>query len=430
MMRKYFFLILFSFWFVSFLAQNSNWSVNASNYQYSMTFTASLNTNGATLSSSGDKVAAFVNGEVRGVANVVYEAAYNKYVAYLSVYANTNGETISFKMYDSDTDAIVTSLETYNFSIDDSVGGVFQSYSIANPALSNDAVLNSFSFKGITPVSASILNNRIDIVLPSGTDSTNLIAEYSISTGANFFVDFTNQISGETSQNFTNTVSYKLMSENEATLIDYDVHVAVEVLDTERPELILSSAVNSFVKQAPVVINVQTNVAISGFTTEDILLSNAVVSVMNKVDELNYILQIIPIQQGLFSIEIPENSVFNTENEGNSVSNKLSFTYDLIRPNVLSIQRKNPTEEITKSNILVFTVYFSEAVETVFSTDFESVSNATFTVVKENNSTYSVSVNNLESYFGAVSLNLKSTNTIQDKAGNLILNSVINVHQN
>jgi hypothetical protein len=411
-------------------SQESDWSVNASNYQYSMTFTASLNANGVTLSFSEDKVAAFVNGEVRGVANVVYEAIYNKYVVYLSVYANTSGETISFKMYDSNTDAIVTSAETYDFSIDDSVGGVFQSFSIANPALSNAAVLNSFSFKGITPVSETIQNNRIDIVLPSGADITNLITEYSISDGATFFVDFTKQISGVTSQNFTNTVSYKLMSENEATLIDYDVHVAVEVLDTERPELILSSAVNSFVKQAPVSINLETNIAILGFTTEDILLSNAVVSAMNKVDEFNYILQIIPIQQGLFSIEIPENSVFNTENEGNSVSNKLSFTYDLIRPCVLSIERKNPTDEITKSNTLVFTVYFSEAVETVFSTDFESVSNATFTVVKENNSTYSVSVNNLESYFGAVSLNLKSTNTIQDKAGNLILNSVINVHQN
>ena len=429
-MKNYFFFLALLLIALKVKAQDSNWSVNAADYQYNMTFTAFLSINGTTLSSSEDKVAAFVNGEVRGVANVVYVSAYNKYVAYLSVYANTNGETISFKMYDSDTDAIVASAETYNFSIDATVGGVFQSYSIANPALTKDAVLNSFSFKGITAVSASILNNRIDIVLPFGTDSTNLIAEYSISTGANFFVDFTNQISGETSQNFTNTVFYKLMSENEATLIDYDVHVALELANTDPPELILSSDVNSFVKQAPVVINVQTNVAISGFTTEDILLSNAVVSVMNKVDELNYILQIIPIQQGLFSIEIPENSVFNTENEGNSVSNKLSFTYDLIRPNVVSIQRKNPTDEITKSNTLVFTVYFSEAVETVFSTDFESVSNATFTVVKESNSTYSVSVSNLESYFGAVSLSLKSTNTIQDKAGNLILNSVINVHQN
>jgi hypothetical protein len=430
MMRKYFFLILFSFWFVSFLAQNPNWSVNASNYQYSMTFTASLNTNGATLSSSGDIVAAFVNGEVRGVANVVYEAAYNKYVAYLSVYANTNGETISFKMYDSDTDAIVTSLKTYNFSIDDSVGGVFQSYSIANPALSNDAVLNSFSFKGITPVSASILNNRIDIVLPFGTDNTNLIAEYSISTGANFFVDFTNQISGETSQNFTNTVSYKLMSENEATLINYDVHVALELANTDPPQLILSSDVNAFVKQAPVVINVQTNVAISGFTTEDILLSNAVVAAMNKVDELNYILQIIPIQQGLFSIEIPRNTVLNIDSEGNTISNKLIFTYDLVSPYVAAIKRSNPVEEITKDNTLAFMVTFSEDVENVSSSDFMSVSDATFTVAKENDSTYLITVMGIEDFYGAVYLNIKPVNTIQDKAGNLFMNAVINVNQN
>jgi hypothetical protein len=430
MMRKYFFLILFSFWFVSFLAQNPNWSVNASNYQYSMTFTASLNTNGTTLSSSGDIVAAFVNGEVRGVANVVYVSAYNKYVAYLSVYANTNGETISFKMYDSDTDAIVTSLETYNFSVDATVGGVFQSYSIANPALSNDAVLNSFSFKGITPVSASILNNRIDIVLPFGADRTNLIAEYSISAGATFFIDFTNQISGETSQNFTNTVSYKLMSENEATLIDYDVHVALEISNTDPPQLILSSDVNTFVKQAPVVINVQTNVAISGFTTEDILLSNAVVSAMNKVDELNYVLQIIPIQQGLFSIEIPGNSVFNNENEGNATSNKLNYTYDLIHPYVLSIKRENPLNEITTADVLVFTVLFSEPVDNVLASDFISVSGANITLVQETTAKYIVTVNNLASYSGAVPLNIKLTNTIQDRASNLLLNSVFNPRKN
>jgi hypothetical protein len=430
MMRKYFFLILFSFWFVSFLAQNPNWSVNASSYQYSMTFTSFLNVNATTLSSSEDKVAAFVNGEVRGVANVVYVSAYNKYVVYLSVYANTNGETISFKMYDSNTDAIVPSVETHDFSVDGTVGGVFQSFSIANPALSNDAVLNSFSFKGITTVSETILNNRIDIVLPYGTDTTNLIAEYSISTGATFFVDYTNQISGETSQNFTNIVPYKLMSENEATLIDYDVHVTVAVSNTDPPQLILSSAVNAFVKQAPVGINVQSNVAISGFTTEDISLSNAVVSAMNKVDEFNYVLQIIPIQQGLFSIEIPENSVFNTENEGNSVSNKLNYTYDLIQPYVVAIKRKNPTDEITDSETLEFTVTFNEAVENVTSSVFDLISGASIKLTKETAAEYIVTLTNIKNYTGIVSLNIKATNTIQDIAGNLLMNAVINVHQN
>ena len=395
-----------------------------------MTFTTFLSVNGTTLSSSEDKVAAFVNGQVRGVANVVYVSAYNKYVAYLSVYANTNGETISFKMYDSDTDAIVASAETYNFSIDATVGGVFQSFSIANPALSNDAVLNSFSFKGITTVSETILNNRIDIVLPFGTDSTNLIAEYSISAGATFFVDFINQISGETSQNFTNAVSYKLMSENEATLIDYDVYVALEISNTDPPQLILSSDVNAFVKQAPVVINVQTNVAISGFTTEDILLSNAVVAAMNKVDELNYILQIIPIQQGLFSIEIPGNSVFNNENEGNAASNKLNYTYDLIHPYVLSIKRENPTDEITNSETLEFTVIFNEAVENVTSSVFDVISGASINLTKETAAKYIVTLANIKNYTGIISLNIKATNTIQDIAGNLLMNAVINVNQN
>ena len=429
-MKNYFFFLALLLIALKVNAQDSNWSVNAADYQYNMAFTTFLSVNGTTLSSSEDKVAAFVNGEVRGVANVVYVSAYNKYVAYLSVYANTNGETISFKMYDSDTDAIVASAETYNFSIDATVGGVFQSYSIANPALTKDAVLNSFSFKGITSVSTSILNNRIDIVLPFGTASTNLIAEYSISAGATFFVDFTNQISGETSQNFTNTVSYKLMSENEATLIDYDVHVALELANTDPPQLILSSDVNAFVKQAPVVINVQTNVAISGFTTEDILLSNAVVSAMNKVDELNYVLQIIPIQQGLFSIEIPENTVLNIDSEGNEKSNKLIFTYDLVRPYVAAIKRSNPVEEITKDNTLAFMVTFNEDVENVSSSDFMSVSDATFTVAKENDSTYLITVMGIEDFYGAVYLNIKPVNTIQDKAGNLLMNTVINVNQN
>ena len=58
-------------------AQPPNWYVNAFNYQYSMTFTAFLNVNGASLTSSKDKVAAFVGDELRGVSNVVYEQSLN-----------------------------------------------------------------------------------------------------------------------------------------------------------------------------------------------------------------------------------------------------------------------------------------------------------------------------------------------------------------
>jgi hypothetical protein len=121
--------------------------------------------------------------------------------------------------------------------------------------------------------------------------------------------------------------------------------------------------------------------------------------------------------------------VLNIDSEGNETSNKLMFTYDLVRPYVAAIKRSNPVEEITKEDTLAFMVTFSEDVENVSSSDFMSVSNATFTVAKENDSTYLVTVR-IEDSYGAVYLNIKPVNTIQDKAGNLLMNAVINVNQN
>ena len=429
-MKKYLMYFLIGFCAVNISAQSPNWTLNTASYQYSMTFTAFLNVNGTTLTSSEDKIAAFVNDEVRGIANVVYVASADKYVAYLSVFSNTSGETIRFKIFDSTNDTVVDVAETQDFIIDGNMGGIFQSYSIANPALSNEAILNSFAFSGITNVTQTINNNIIDIVLPADTDVTNLIAEYSLSSGARFFVENKKQVSGTTTQNFTNSIIYTLLSENEAVLLEYEVKVTLENANMVLPEIVLKSDTSFFVKQAPVFINMETNVAILVFVTEDVSLTNAVVSSIKKENDLFYILEIVPIQQGEFSIEIPENVVLNTDNEGNSTSNKLAFMYDLVPPYLMSVKRKSPTEEITDNDSLEFIVVFSEDVEYVFSSYFKSVPFATFSVEIESNSRYLVTVSNIENFIGAVSLNLKPINTIQDKAGNLLLNSIINVHQN
>ena len=99
MIHKYFIVLTLLFLGFQSKAQDPNWSVNSANYQYSMTFTAFLNVNGTALTSTNDKVGAFINGELRGVASVVYVSSADKYVVFLSVFANTNGETISFKIY-------------------------------------------------------------------------------------------------------------------------------------------------------------------------------------------------------------------------------------------------------------------------------------------------------------------------------------------
>jgi hypothetical protein len=430
MMKKYLLFFLISFCAIKMQSQDPNWSVNAANYQYSMTFTAFLNLDGNTLTDTNDKVAAFVKGKTRGVANIEYVANADKYLVYLSVYANTSNEIISFKIYNNTNETVIDISKTQNFIIDGNVGGIFQTYSIASPALSKETVLNSFNFLGITEISQTIENNKIDIVLPKNSDITNLIAEFSLSEGAHFFTNNKKQVTGVSTQDFTNSILYKILSEDESEVVEYQVNVTKENTSSNPPEIILSSNATEFIKSAPVTIQMQTNEAIQDFSTDAILVTNAIVSAIRENDALNYTLEIVPIEQGVFSIEFPENTVLNNQNEGNIASNKLSFTYDLVSPYLVSIKRKSPINEITSNNTLEFTVAFNEAVSNVFANSFTSVSGATISLLKERDSKYIVTLKNIDNYIGAVSLNIKITNTIQDKAGNLLLNSVFNTQQN
>jgi len=127
---------------LSITAQTPDWSVKASDYQYSMTFTLFLSVDGKILTNTNDKVGAFINGTSRGEANLVFNANTNKYVAYLTVLTNTTGETISFKIYDSENDVVVTPSQTEIFEINKNVGGAFQSYSVAAPPLRLEMKLN------------------------------------------------------------------------------------------------------------------------------------------------------------------------------------------------------------------------------------------------------------------------------------------------
>lgn len=428
-MKNFILIILFSFVAFNLKAQDPNWSLDSSNYQFNMTLTTFLNINGTTLSSAEDKVGAFVNGELRGTANVTYVASANKYVAYLSVFANTDGELVNFKVYKRADNTVYDIPENLIFKIDGNVGGIFQSFSIANPTLNNQAVLNSFSFFGITSVSETINNTNVTIVVPFGTDVSNLIPKFSISNGATFFVNKEKQVSETTQQDFTNAINYTLVSENEAILLNFTIQVIVDNQNIAIPELVLSSNNSSFVNKAPVLINLQTNVPLSGLNVKDISLENAIISSIQKESELNYVLQVVPIKQGSFSLEILANRIFNSQNNGNLASNKLIFTYDLIRPYLISIKRKNEQNEVTTSKNLEFIVVFNEAVKNVIATDFTSSLAATISLVSESESRYTLKLSNV-SNFGAVFINIKPTNNIQDKAGNVLLNSQVNRFQN
>lgn len=427
--KKVLFFIFFGLWSSYLGAQAPNWSVNAANFQYSMTITASLNVNGSSLQSTNDKVAAFVGDEIRGVASVVYEANFNKFVAYLSVYANTDGETVSFKLYDSTNNQIVDCPTTLNFSIDANVGGVFQSFSIANPVLSDKAELSDFSFLGITSISTSIQNDNLRIVVPSTTDITNLVPVFEISEGAQFYVDYTKQTSGVSTQNFSSTVRYVLLSENEAVTKTFEVAVQLDsgILP---PVVQLSGPSTEWVNSSPITLEMQTNVPISGLEEGDLAITNALVTSITKISDLNYQLKVAPITEGAVLIQLSENTVVNSEDEGNAASNEVTFTFDRQAPYVTSVERKEPAEEITTSSRVNFRVTFNEAVTNVTADEFESIANSTISISKESDSTYTIEVQITSPFEGVVGLTIKSGNSIKDRAGNVLRNAIINMNQN
>ncbi|MFT4802154.1 MAG: hypothetical protein ACI93N_001931, partial [Flavobacteriaceae bacterium] len=416
---KIYLIAFVSFWFQNTKAQDPNWSVNTADYQYSMTFTAFLNVDGTTLTASNDKVAAFVGGEIRGVANVVYVSSANKYVVYLSVYANTNNETIRFKIYNSGTNSIVNIDKTEAFSIDEHKGGVFQSYSIASPVLGNNALFNSFEFEGITAASEEISSDKINIVVPENTDLTALTSVFSASQNAKVFVAGVLQVSGNGVKDFTNPVIYNVLSEDEAIYKEYEVSVSV-ALNNDPVTVAISSAVNLNTNTIPVSLDIVFSKVVSGFVVSDFILENTAIIALTTSDFKTYKVEVVPLSQGEFSVQIPANSALDENNNQNQISNKIIFTYDITKPIITDISIDND------ANSLGFLVTFSEDVLNVGVSDFElkgmgsnNVAVSSINLIANNQ--YKVAVSNTNSDEGAISLQLKNTSDIKDFSENAIV---------
>lgn len=220
--------IILLFFLVSFgrlFAQIPSWKVNESDYQYTMTFVAKLNVDGVTLTNSNDLVGAFVGTTCRGVSKLTYVASANSYFAYLIVLSNSPGEAITFNLYDSSKNKITKVSKTINFVATQNLGDLFQSYSIAEPALNNKAEIISFDFLNINKISSVISSGSVKLGISQGNDLANLTPVYILSNGARLYKNKTLQSSGTTSMNFSAPVTYEVLSEDESTLVSYTVEV-------------------------------------------------------------------------------------------------------------------------------------------------------------------------------------------------------------
>lgn len=75
------------------------WTVNPALFNASMTVTAEVNFPGGTVNGNNNFLAAFVGGQVRGVASGINFAG--KQLFFLTIYSNTVGDSITFRYYDA-----------------------------------------------------------------------------------------------------------------------------------------------------------------------------------------------------------------------------------------------------------------------------------------------------------------------------------------
>ena len=104
------------------------WAVDKSDYESSMNLIGSLDILGIPSEDCDDIVAAFIDGECRGVAHPIYDEDYDAYFVMMSIYgddddANDAGKEVTFKAYDASTG------ETYSV-VQTSSTVAFQSYAI------------------------------------------------------------------------------------------------------------------------------------------------------------------------------------------------------------------------------------------------------------------------------------------------------------
>jgi septum formation topological specificity factor MinE len=222
-MKKQLFLlvVILSMFSEMIFAQAPNWSVNQSDFQYTMTYVGFVNIDGTMLSNPNDKVAAFVNGECRGVANLIFVPNQNRYFAYLTVFSNLSNETVNFKIYDSVKNIFKDISKTRTFVINQHSGNLLQAYSFSSPALSSSAEILDINFKDVVRKSISIEGSKITLFLNPGQNVTALNAILTLSPGATAFIGTDKLTSGSNSINLSNPVQLKILSEDQSVIKEW-----------------------------------------------------------------------------------------------------------------------------------------------------------------------------------------------------------------
>ncbi len=199
-----FFLALFSA-----KATAPDWSVNSSAYSQDMSMVGVVLLDGVEVYGTEFKLAVFVGGECRGVAEPAYVSALDRYFFLLQVRSNGGPEALTFKLYDAQMDAIVELTNQESFVADAIKGSYSQPYVFTNQALETEFL--DFSFVEVNSA-VTIGDSTISVVVDETTDLTSLTAVYNVSEGSKVYMNGVLQESGQTVNDYTDTVYFEVVA--------------------------------------------------------------------------------------------------------------------------------------------------------------------------------------------------------------------------
>lgn len=197
-----------------------NWTINTANYQYQMNLFGQVKIDNVISTNPDTKVAAFCNGQVRGVANLQYVQAYDRYEVFMNIYSNsTSGDSIYFNIYDGSTGLTYVTVDSSLTFIDNDVLGTTANPKTlaANTEISRAIPLNagwtwvSFPLKSSRMVNSNLLLS--DVSATNGDVSTSISAFDQYDSGLGWL--------GNISQNsgYFNNQSYKIKTYKADTII-------------------------------------------------------------------------------------------------------------------------------------------------------------------------------------------------------------------
>lgn len=114
----------------------ATWAVDPGLYPSNMIVTGILKVNGQQSFDPNDKVAAFVNGECRGVSPLYEVSALGQYMANLFIYGNAGDGEVEIRIYDASEGMIYLNVEDINFASNGLVGNFGQPYTFENKVFS------------------------------------------------------------------------------------------------------------------------------------------------------------------------------------------------------------------------------------------------------------------------------------------------------